>query len=254
MIKKILLASSVSLAGLFMASGSFAAVNAVTPSTNDTNRTNEWAYVDQISQGVGTTDLQFISTRTFPSCFEYRADGDTTQKTSVTNYNPSVTDGLYPFVCVNNSTATRTITANQYVEVRMVFGAENDERFDWTRFDVTPAQVEPTTTPVPTTTTTEVNPDKCPNNDLKFQGIQTVIPEGVTIDANGNCVDNNTNTSTAVLAATTSSPAVLGAVPSLPATGPSDFLLLLSSTSLFGGLALKLGLTNKSLQKKLKSL
>ena len=29
-----------------------------------------------------------------------------------------------------------TINANEYVEVRMVFGAETDERFDWTRFDV----------------------------------------------------------------------------------------------------------------------
>ncbi len=113
-----------------------AAVNAVTPSTNDANRTKGWAHVDQLSKGVGTTDLQFTSTRTFASCFEYRTDGDTSQKTSDTNYNTNITDGLYPFVCVSNSTTTRTITANQFVEVRMVFGAETDERFDWTRFDV----------------------------------------------------------------------------------------------------------------------
>jgi hypothetical protein len=31
-----------------------------------------------------------------------------------------------------------TVSADSYVEVRMVFGAETDERFDWTRFDVLP--------------------------------------------------------------------------------------------------------------------
>lgn len=116
-----------------------AAVNAVTPSTNDANRTNGWAYVDQLSQTVGATDLKFISTRGFYSCFEYRTDGDTTQVLSENggvNYNTSVTDGLYPYVCESNSNETLTIHANQYVEVRMVFGAETDERFDWTRFDV----------------------------------------------------------------------------------------------------------------------
>jgi hypothetical protein len=112
------------------------AVNAVTPSTNDINRTNGWAHVNQLSMDPGQTELQFVSTRAFFSCFEYRTDGDESQKTSDTNPNPAITDGLYPFVCVNNSTAMRTLQAAEYVEVRMVFGAEADERFDWTRFDV----------------------------------------------------------------------------------------------------------------------
>ena len=116
----------------------FAAVNAVTPSTNDINRTNGWAHVDQISTGVGTTDLQFISTRPFASCFEVRTDGDTRQKTSETNHNPDITDGLYPYYCQNNSKDTVTVYAAEYVEVRMVFGGETDERFDWTRFEVIP--------------------------------------------------------------------------------------------------------------------
>jgi len=114
----------------------YAEVNAVTPSTNDINRTNGWAHVNQLSKGVGTTDLQFVSTRGFYSCFEYRTDGDVTQKTGDTNYNSLVTDGLYPYYCQNNNSSTHTILANEYVEVRMVFGAESDERFDWTRFDV----------------------------------------------------------------------------------------------------------------------
>jgi hypothetical protein len=117
------------------------AVNAVTPSTNDLNRTNGWAHVDQLSRGIGTTDLQFISTRAFFSCFEYRTDGDTNEilaENGGNNYNTLVTDGLYPYTCRNNNSETRTIEADEYVEVRMVFGAETDERFDWTRFDVLP--------------------------------------------------------------------------------------------------------------------
>lgn len=109
----------------------------VFPSTNDNNKNMGWAFVDQVSVGIGTTDLQFVSTRNFYSCFEYRTDGDTSQVIGV-NFNTDVTDGLYPYVCVNNSTSIRTISANQYVEVRMAFGAESDERFDWTRFDVLP--------------------------------------------------------------------------------------------------------------------
>ncbi len=107
------------------------------PSTNDENRTNGWAHVNEESVGIGTIDLEFVSTRGFVSCFEYRTDGDETQGTSV-NPNPAITDGLYPYVCVNNTTAMQTIEADEYVEVRMVFGAESDERFDWTRFDVLP--------------------------------------------------------------------------------------------------------------------
>ena len=121
--------------GLF-AGSVLAVVDAVTPSTNDINRDNGWAHVDQISQDVGSTELQFISTRSFYSCFEYRSDGDTSQKISDTNYNANVTDGLYPYFCQNNNSSTHVINADEYVEVRMVFGAETDERFDWTRFDV----------------------------------------------------------------------------------------------------------------------
>lgn len=115
-----------------------AEVNAVTPSTNDINRTKGWAHVNQISQGVGTTDLEFVSTRNFSSCFEYRADNESNTVVGA-NPNTNITDGRWTAVCVNNSTATHTISANEFVDVRMVYGAETDERFDWTRFNVTPA-------------------------------------------------------------------------------------------------------------------
>jgi hypothetical protein len=115
-----------------------AEVNAVTPSTNDINRDNGWAHVNQLDVGVGYVELEFVQPRGFAACFEYRTDGDTSQATGNPNFNPGVTDGLYPFVCENSSTSSKTLNATDYVEVRMVFGAEGDERFDWTRFDVLP--------------------------------------------------------------------------------------------------------------------
>jgi len=118
-----------------------AAVNSVTPSTNDTNRINGWAHVNVVEVGPGYAELEFVSTRSFWSCFEYRTDGNTSEiltENGGINYNTDVTDGLYPYLCLNNNTTTQKISADEYVEVRMVFGAERDERFDWTRFDVDP--------------------------------------------------------------------------------------------------------------------
>ncbi|PIZ78277.1 MAG: hypothetical protein CO156_04185 [Candidatus Pacebacteria bacterium CG_4_9_14_3_um_filter_40_12] len=105
------------------------------PSTNDENRDNGWAHVNQLSIAPGETTLDFVSTRNFASCFEYRTDGDVSQATGNPNYNAMV-EGLYPFYCINNETEQHTFVADEYVEIRMVFGAEGDERFDWTRFDV----------------------------------------------------------------------------------------------------------------------
>jgi hypothetical protein len=180
MFKKFFMSLAV-FASLFLISGGNASalVNSVTPSTNEINITNGWANVVQISKGVGTTDLQFISTRSFYSCFEYRTDGDTSQSTA-NNFNTLVTDGLYPYTCRINNSTVKTITANEYVEVRMVFGAEADERFDWTRFDVDKALPEPTPTPTPTP-----NPDVCPN----LEGVQTSLPDTYHFDNDGkNCL------------------------------------------------------------------
>jgi hypothetical protein len=124
-----------------------AEVNSVTPSTNDINKTNGWAHVNEISSDVGEVTLELVSTRNFYSCFEYRTDGDTTQGTGV-NPNPAIVDGLYPYFCEKNSHSTHTFYANEYVEVRMVFGAENDERFDWTKFYVIPDVESPITSSV----------------------------------------------------------------------------------------------------------
>lgn len=115
----------------------------VTPSTNDENRDNGWAHANVLSAADGEIEFEFVSTRGFFSCFEYRTDGDTSQQISTTNPNVDITDGQYPFVCVNNSTNELTLQADEFVEIRMVFGAERDERFDWTRFDVPQPEPEP---------------------------------------------------------------------------------------------------------------
>lgn len=115
-----------------------------TPSTNAGNQNGAlhdplWAHFKVTEVGLGYADIKFVSERGFASCFEYRTDGDTSQVITANggvNYNPLITDGLYPFVCKVNSTETMTINADEYIEIRMVFGAEGDERFDWTRVDV----------------------------------------------------------------------------------------------------------------------
>lgn len=133
--KSLLLAAGFLVLALVFSLG---VINPVTPSTNDINRINGWSHVNEISVGVGEVTLEFVQPRDFYACFEYRTDGDTSQS-SGDNYNTNITDGLYPYNCLSTiSTLTKTITANGYVEVRMVFGGETDERFDWTRFDVLP--------------------------------------------------------------------------------------------------------------------
>lgn len=121
----------------FGANFSLAEVNSVTPSTNDANRDKGWAHVNLVDADYDSITLQFVSTRSFWSCFEYRIDNE---ENTVIGSNPNldILDGRWTQVCVNNSQTERIIQADEFVEVRMVYGAENDERFDWTRFDVLP--------------------------------------------------------------------------------------------------------------------
>jgi hypothetical protein len=132
----------VAVVAVALAPVSAALASDATPSTNDQNREKGWAHVNEIDVGIGTVLLDFISTRNFYSCFEYRPDGDESQRMldddgiPRANFNLEITDGLYPFFCLSNETRAEVLFASQYVEVRMVFGAEKDERFDWTRFDV----------------------------------------------------------------------------------------------------------------------
>jgi hypothetical protein len=114
-------------------------------STNDDNRdgTNSYRpgvigpHVDLVSATMSSVTLDFIMPENYVACFEYRSDGDTSQVIG-TNYNTGITDGLYPYFCVTNTNRVETISADEYVEVRSVFGGERDWDFDWTRFDVLP--------------------------------------------------------------------------------------------------------------------
>lgn len=112
------------------------AADEVTPSTNETNLANGWAHF-VADADPGATTVTFVQPRGFVACFEVRVDGEEPQ--SETNYNPAVTDGLWDFTCVNNESATQTFSAEESLEIRMVFGAESDERFDWTEVEVLPA-------------------------------------------------------------------------------------------------------------------
>ncbi len=128
-----------------------AEVNAVTPSTNDANKTAGWAYFDAVA-AEDSVALTFTTTRAFESCFEYRADDAAATQTAA-NPNTLVTDGLWDFVCVNASgvaSQSVTVAAAEHVDVRLVFGGETDERFDWTRVD--------TLEPVDSTEPTEADP------------------------------------------------------------------------------------------------
>ena len=127
----------------FIVSASVFAVDTVFPSTNEINKTKVWSQVNILEELPGSTKFEVKNPRGFLACFEYRTDGDITQKISDTNTNIEVTDGLYPNVCVTNTVETITISANVYVEIRLAFGGEKDERFTWTRFDVLPVPVPP---------------------------------------------------------------------------------------------------------------
>ena len=136
--KRYFLAMLVGILMVVMLVGVVAAdVNPVTPSTNEINKTIPWAHFNVLDTDFGELEVEFVQPRAFYACFEYRTDGDTSQATGDPNYNEDITDGLYPYVCLSTAgTSNITIQANEYVEIRHVFGGERDERFDWTRVDV----------------------------------------------------------------------------------------------------------------------
>ena len=150
------------------AMGSASAVqNAVTPSTNEINTTNNWAHFSAVA-AVGQAEVTFVQPRAFVACFEVRIDG--AAPTSPTNYNPAVTDGLWPFYCVNGTTRTETFPATDKIEIRMVFGAEADERFDWTTVEVLTAPTK----------------NDCKDGAWEAQGFKNQGQCIATIEANAN--------------------------------------------------------------------
>lgn len=106
---------------------------------NEDNQTEGWAYVDVVNSDDGNVVLNFVSTKDFESCFEYRTDLDiaqTDEDNDSDDDDTSITDSPYQYVCVNNSIQTVTLSGINYVEIRMVHSVENDEHIDWTRYEV----------------------------------------------------------------------------------------------------------------------
>lgn len=131
--RAVVLALAITLvAALALPAFAQSAQNANTPSTNVQNEADGDAYFTPTDTSTdGQVTLRFTSTNPYASCFEYRAD-DHAPDNSRFNFNSDIDGGLYPFTCVNNSSADVTVTAQTDVDVRMVFGAERSERFDWT--------------------------------------------------------------------------------------------------------------------------
>jgi hypothetical protein len=116
-------------------------ISTVFPSTNEVNYDLGWAHVLWVETPEVIPEqvtLNFVSLRGFASCFEYRIDDEAPTSTANggNNYNTLITDGMWSYYCQNNNSRQSTFTAGQYVDVRMGFGAEGDERFNWTRFYV----------------------------------------------------------------------------------------------------------------------
>jgi len=100
------------------------------PSTNAENAAKEWAHFTSEKNGTSTT-LTFRTTRSFVSCFEYRVNGSLPTDTRA-NFNTDLPDGLWDYTCVSASgTTTVDITDADLIEVRLSFGAEKGERFNW---------------------------------------------------------------------------------------------------------------------------
>jgi hypothetical protein len=98
--------------------------------------------VNFIEASIGEVTLEFVMPHDYPACFEYRRDGDTSEAIDDEHYNPWLDDDLYPFVCLQGESVTEKFEVDEYVEVRLAFGAERDWDFDWTRIDAAPAPPE----------------------------------------------------------------------------------------------------------------
>lgn len=111
----------------------------MSPSSNVVNEGNGWSYYEVATVG-STTTLTMHGERAFVSCFEWRIDGELPTVDN-SNPNPDIPDGQWAFQCVaSNGTALAEETFDDIslLEVRMVFGAEGDERFNWEQNVITP--------------------------------------------------------------------------------------------------------------------
>jgi hypothetical protein len=107
----------------------FGSYDYVSESSNALNTTNGWASYTMTTVGDITT-ITYTSTRAFYSCFETRIDGSSNTVAGA-NPNTGIADGRWVQDCVSNSTVQRVVTGASLIEIRMVYGAESTERFNW---------------------------------------------------------------------------------------------------------------------------
>ncbi|MBN2396462.1 MAG: hypothetical protein JXC36_08400, partial [Candidatus Atribacteria bacterium] len=121
-------------------------------------------YVELVEAGVGYVNLNFVGGYVGGAFFEYRADG--VALTSGTAHPVVSGDFIYPGVwVVANTIVNETLTANEYVEIRLCLGGERDWDFDWTRFDVL----------LPIDVSIDIKPGSYPNSiNLKSKGVVPV--------------------------------------------------------------------------------
>lgn len=130
---KKIIASSSMIALFFGVVGVASAFTYVT--TNADNIANEEGpYVEEVSSTPSEVTLGFGNFGPGVHCFEYRTDGDTSQSIGTNSFFPEL--DLYPYFCLSaGGTDERTFDVDEYIEIRIPFGAEQDFYFDWTRFD-----------------------------------------------------------------------------------------------------------------------
>lgn len=178
------------------------------PSTNDLNKNRQVPgrlgqdapYVNQNNIGVGEVTLEFVNDSNSLAFFEYRIDGEAL--TSGTSHPVVSGDYIYPGVCVDGrdnpecspGPVTRTLNADEYVEIRLALGGERDWDFDWTRFDVLPApfvRSATITSPLPEEEVSGiVSFDATLTDEGKDDSIQWAVRKGTCAAATGTVLGN----------------------------------------------------------------
>lgn len=124
------------------------------PSTNEKNKSLGFPYVEQGVTTSSTMAFKFINPMGAQKCFEYRTDGDPDNNQSVgtiptlfNNFQPMDLSTLsYPTVCVPaNGNVSKTLTYQQYVEIRLYDVDNLPGSFYWDRFDYTTRPLLPVT-------------------------------------------------------------------------------------------------------------
>ena len=97
-----------------------------------------------MSSTVNSVTLDFWNNAAGLAFFETRIDGIQTGSTPHFVVTGDTIHSGGTAVSANSvAPVTKTFTANNYVDIRLALGGEADNRFDWTRFYVTPSAPVP---------------------------------------------------------------------------------------------------------------